>query len=85
MTMESGVMKTRRNANPVERDKKITNPIKNETMADKNNFSKQELNTLVAVTLVEVKEVKSGIDEIKKEIIMDKESRVNGSPKSEMK
>ena len=45
-------------------------------MADKNNFTKQELNTLVAETLVEVKEVKSGIDEIKKEIILDKESRV---------
>lgn len=44
-------------------------------MADKNNFTKQELNTLVAETLVEVKEVKSGIDEIKKEIILDKESR----------
>ena len=45
-------------------------------MADKNNFTKQELNTLVAETLVEVKEVKSGIDEIKKEIILYKESRV---------
>ena len=45
-------------------------------MADKNNFTKQELNTLVAETLVEVKEVKSGIDEIKKEIILDKESRI---------
>ena len=45
-------------------------------MADKNNFTKQELNTLVAETLVEVKEVKSGIDEIKKDIILDKESRV---------
>ena len=44
-------------------------------MADKNNFTKQELNTLVAETLVEAKEVKSGIDEIKKEIILDKESR----------
>ena len=44
-------------------------------MADKNNFTKQELNTLVAETLVEVKEVKSGIDEIKKEIILDKESQ----------
>ena len=44
-------------------------------MADKNNFTKQELNTLVAETLVEVKEVKSGIDEIKKGMILDKESR----------
>ena len=45
-------------------------------MADKNNFTKQELNTLVAETLVEVKEVKSGVEEVKKEIILDKEIRV---------
>lgn len=44
-------------------------------MADKNNFTKQELNTLVATSLVAVKEIKTGVDEIKKEIILDKESR----------
>ena len=44
-------------------------------MADKNNFTKQELNTLVAASLVEVKEIKTGVEEIKKEIILDKESR----------
>ena len=45
-------------------------------MADKNIFTKQELNTLVATSLVEVKEIKTGVDEIKKEIILDKESRI---------
>ena len=44
-------------------------------MADKNNFTKQELNTLVATSLAEVKEIKTGVEDIKKEIILDKESR----------
>ena len=44
-------------------------------MADKNNFTKQEINTLVASSLVEVKEIKTGVEEIKEEIILDKESR----------
>ena len=44
-------------------------------MADKNNFTKQELNTLVATSLVEMKEIKTGVEDIKKEIILDKESR----------
>ena len=44
-------------------------------MADKNNFTKQELSTLVATSLVEMKEIKTGVEDIKKEIILDKESR----------